>query len=316
MGTTHVDKPLTNFSRKLGQGGMIADMLAPFVDVKNETGDYFTYGEQDKRIFNTLRADKADLNFADMLEYDIATYRCSEYQLADMISKRDRDNADMPLQLDVDMVENLTAVLNLGREQRVSSTLTLPATYGANTIDLSDAVTAGANMQWNDESFDSDSKDGSIEARIDAAKEAIRIRIGFEANTIVIPPATAKVMKRDSEIKSLRKDQDQSLLINGDLPPTLFNLRVVTPGALYDSADYGQTVSLGDLWGNDVIVAYVNPRPNTKSTTLMSTFRSQRFEVMRFRLDIKKTDVVSVSNIMGEEIVSAVCGYLIQNPIA
>jgi hypothetical protein len=313
-GTIHIDQALTNFSVKYSNGAMIADLIAPRIDVARDSDLYFVYGRQDFRPARDLRADKADTNFIDSWSVESTPgYRCEEHSLADLVSDRERRNADAPLSPDFDTTENLTNMLLLNREKRVADVLTAAATFAAsgNVVALADA------QRWNDPDFDSNSKDDAVEARIDAAKEAVRAAIGRDPNTIVIPAAVAKVVKRDPAVRDLVRYTDGTLLVNGDLPPTLWNMNVLVPGSVYDAAQEGQTFSGADVWGKHVLVAYVAPNPRTPRTmTLGLTFQSQPRQTSKWREESRKSDAIEVSEILVEKIVCEYCGYLIRNAIA
>jgi hypothetical protein len=313
-GTIHIDQALTNFSLKHSNGALIADLIMPRIDVAKDSDAYFVYGRQDFRTTQDLRAEKADTNFVDSWKIESTpTYRCEERALADLVSDRERRNADAPLAPDFDVAENLSNMLMLNREKRVADTLCDTATFAlsGNFIELTGA------QRWNDPAFDSDSKANAIESRIDGAKEAVRSCIGRDPNVIVIPAAVAKSVKRDPAVRELIKYTDNTLLINGDLPPTLWNLRVLIPGSVFDASEEGQPFEAADVWGGHVLVAYVAPNPRTPRTmTLGLTFQSQPRQVAKWREDGRKSDAVEVSEILVEKVVSEYCGYLIKDAIA
>lgn len=313
-GTIHIDQALTNFSLKYSTGALIADLIAPRIDVAKDSDVYFVYGRQDYRATRDLRADKADTNFIDSWKVEeTPSYRCEEHALADLVSDRERRNADTPLSPDFDTTENLTNMLLLNREKRVADMLTSADTFSVsgNTVSLT------GDEQWNNAAFDSDSKDDAIEVRIDTAKEAIRSAIGRDPNTIVIPAAVAKVVKRDPTVRDLIRYTDNTLLVNGDLPPTLWNMKVLVPGSVYDSAEEGQEFSGTDVWGKHVLVAYVAPNPRTPRTvTLGLSFQSQPRQTVKWREEGRKSDAIEVSEIIVEKTVCEYCGYLIRNAIA
>jgi len=313
-GTIHIDQALTNFSVKYQNGAMIADAICPRIDVAKDSDRYFVYGRQDFRTTRDLRADRADVNFIDSWSIeDVPAYRCEEHSLADLVSDRERRNADAPLSPDFDAAENLTNMLMLNREKRVADMLTGAGAFAAS----GNVVTLSGSQQWNDPDFDSGSIADAIEARIDAAKEAIRGAIGRDPNTIVIPAAVARVIKRDPAVRDLVRYTDSSLLVNGDLPPTLWNMNVLVPGSVFDSAAEGRPFSGADVWGKHVLVAYVASNPRTPRTmTLALTFQSQPRQVSKWREDGRKSDAVEVSEILVEKIVCEYCGYLIRNAIA
>lgn len=313
-GTIHVDRPLSNFSLKYMNGTMIADQVMIRVPVEKESDKYFIYGKQNYRETKALRADKADVNFVDSWKIESTpTYSCEEYSLADLVSDRERTNADAPLAPDFDTTESLTDMLMLNRERRVAALLTTAANFATS----GNTVTLSGVQQFNNASFDSTSKTNAIEVRIDNAKEAIRADIGKDPNTIIIPSAVARVMKRDSAIRDLIKYTQNDILVNGDLPPTMFNMRVLIPGGIYDSAEEGQTFAGADIWGKNIVLAYIAPSPRTPRTmTLGMTFQSQARQVSKWREDKRKADAIEVSEILVEKMVSEYCGYLIKDAIA
>ena len=313
-GTIHVDRPLSELSLKYKNGAMIADMISPRIAVAKESDKYFVYGKQDFNVDDDYRADKADPNWEDTWKIESTpTYVCEEHSRADLVSDRERENADAPLSPDIDTLETLTNRLMLGREKRLATILTAATTYSSS----SNTDTLSGTEQWNNASFNSDSLADAIRVRIDTAKEAIRAYIGMDPNTIIIPAAVAKVVARDSEIKDYRKYTDPTLLINGDLPPQLWNMKVLVPGAIYNSANEGATFSGADVWGKNVILAYIAPNPKTpKTMTFSLTFQSKPRQVSKWREDRKKSDAIEVAEILVEKVVSEYCGYLLKDVIA
>lgn len=313
-GNIHIDRALSNFSLKHQNGALIADLICPRVDVAKDSDKYFVYGRQDYRMAVDGRGDKADTNFIDSWKIEATpTYTCFEHSLADLVSDRERRNSDEPLAPDFDATENLTNLILLNREKRVADMLTSAGSFS----NSGNTITLIGDEQWNDVAFDSDSKTDAIEARIDAGKEAIRAAIGRDPNTIVIPAAVARVIKRDPEVRDMIRYTDSSLLVNGDLPATLWNMRVLSPGAVYDSSEEGQAFSAADVWGKHVLLAYVAPNVRTPRTmTLAMTFQSQPRQTSKWREDGRKADAIEVSEMLVEQIVSEHCGYLIRNAIA
>lgn len=313
-GTIHVDVPLTNFSLKYSNTAFVADIVCPRINVAKESDKYFVYGRQDFKERQDYRADKSDANFINSWSIDdTPTYQCEEHSLADLVSDRERKNADAPLAPDFDCTEGLTSMLGLGREKRVADLFTSTANYSTS----SHYVTLSGTQQWNNASFDPTSKTNAIEIRIDTAKEAIRSSIGRDPNTIIIPSAVAKVIKRDSAVRDLIKYTDKTLLINGDLPSILWNMNVVMPGAIRNSAAEGQTFTGADVWGKNVVLAYIAPNAQSPRTmTAALTFQSQPRQVTRWREEIKKSDAIEVGEILVEKMVGEYCMYLINACIA
>lgn len=312
-GTIHIDRALTNFSLKYKNGGLIADQIMPPVAVIKESDSYFVYGRQDFRITEDVRADGAESQQVDSWKIDSTpTYRCREHALKDFVTDRMRKNADAPLAPDFDVTQNLTNMILLNKEKRVVDTIFVATAYATS----GHTTQLAGDEQWNNAAFDTDSTEDAIEVRIDTAKEAVREDTGNDPNVIVIPAQVSKVVKRDPTVRDLVKHTHSDLLVNGDLPATLWNMKVLIPGSAYDSAEEGQTYSGSNMWGNHVLVAYVAPNALTPRTlTLGLQFVSQKFQTSKWRDAARKADFIEPCEILDEKVVCEYCGYFIEDVI-
>jgi len=282
------------------------------VKVVKESDKYYIWSRTDKlRVPNSLRADGAESN---EVNFDVSTdsYMCEEYALKGKITDRQKKNADSALNLEVNKTKAVQDLLMLGQEQRVATLLTTTANWAS-----TNHVTRSGTQQWNNASFDGDSTYG-IEASIDTAKEAVRqYSGGYEPNTIIIPSAVAKVMKRDTYIRDLVKYTHADLLIDGDLPPKLWGLDVKIPKAVYVSSKKGASSdTYADVWGKNVILLYVPPTAGIDLPSAGYIFRAQNWSVSKWYEDKKKATFVEPSVIQDEVITSNVLGYLLVSVIA
>lgn len=312
-GQIHVDQPLTDLSLKYSNGALIADIVAPRVKVSKDSDLYYVYGRQDQYAQDDLRANGSPAKQIDSWAIDSTPgYKCLTHALKDKVTDEDRRNADMPINLNVDTVEALTNSLMLTREVRVASLYTTVANWGSGMY-----VTLSGTQQWNNASFDSDSKTDAIKVRINTAKEAIRAQIGMYPNTIIIPAAVAQVVADDPDIKERVKYTNSTLLVNGDLPPTLWNMRVLTPGSIKATSAKGQTFTGGDVWGKDVTLAYLAPNPRSpKVMTACMTFQSVDRTVRTWRDDEIEGDFYETKEVLVEKAVGTYCVYTIKAAIA
>lgn len=163
------------------------------------------------------------------------------------------------------MVEKLTHNIRLDVENSVKTIL--------------DAASASASpsVKW-----DAASGTIAIEKNIDDAKEAFELLCGVPATHMIMPRAVANVVKRNSDIKSLRKGTNESLLIDGEIPDTVFGLRVVIPGAIQNSANPGLAFSSARVWSTDTVyLLHVNPAISADGETLtaLSQVRYSEWDV-------------------------------------
>lgn len=324
-GLVHVDQFLTDFSIKYRNAALIADEVCPPIDVKKRTDVYPIYGRESMRIEDDTVAPRANVNQTD--SYTVTSYGsyiCQKHALKDRVDWSERDCADDPLSPDLDVTQNLTDKILLAKELRVARMYTTAANWtpvatisgvsytGALNV-LSDL---GATYQWDNASFDSTKPNTQIKAIIDAAKTAVRKQIGVDPNTIIIPDPIAKVMSRDKTFVDLIRYTHADLASNGDLPPVLWNMNVKIPMSIMDTAERGKTFKSGDVWGNNIVVAYVAPNPRSPRTfTATMGFRYKPFWVTKETHITDEYDEVCVSEVRDERVTSSSCAFLIQNPI-
>jgi len=306
--TQNLNRTLTQFALETyGLGGpFIADRIMPIVHVPTTVGKYykFTGTEAHKDDYDAIRAPKAKSNRISR-SYTEASYACQQYGLAEDIADEEMDNADRAIiDPERDSMTVITRKLRLAIELRVTSQV-MSGTYVTNN--------GAATAAWNAASG------VDIEGDIDAAKESVRKSCGMVANTIVIPPHISVYAKKDSSIRDLIKYTDPSILVNGDLPPTLFNLEVLIPTCIYDEAGAGiSTASMDYVWDdNSVLVAYVEKlAPSKKSLSLGYQFRrpiSGSLDIAAFRYPAQSIHATTVEGMIeqDEEVVCVGAGYLI-----
>lgn len=299
----HVDQPLTNFSIGYMPGGFVAERIAKPMRVNKESDKYYIWDKDSAFRVQangkfSLRADKTNAKEVDF-GLSTATYQAEEYALKILVSDREKDNADSVLRLRESKLRRLQNLLYLEEEIRVASLLTDSANWNPSHTDT-------PSVKWDAAS------DVKIEKNIDDAKEVVRKAIGVEPNTIVIPAAVAKVAKRDSSIRELIKYTQNNLLVNGDLPPTMFNMNVIIPGATYTTALEGATATYLDVYGDSVVLLYISPGTEASMETpdAIKIFRSKEWEVRSWRVDEKRSEAIEVSVIQDEVMTSNISGYL------
>jgi hypothetical protein len=178
-------------------------------------------------------------------------------------------------------------------------------------------TTLSGDDQWNDADF-ATAGSNTIEGYLDVGKTAIRNACGFQPNVIIIPDKLAKVMKKDSQIRELIKYTQSHLLVNGDLPPTIFNMKVIIPGAINTTSTEGASSNtFSDVWDQeDCIMAYITSSPAMMNPTVGYTFRSRNFKVKSWREEREASEYIEPSMVQDEKKVDMGCAYLIKDAIA
>ncbi len=299
----HVDKILTNISIMYRNAAYVGTEIMPIVPVKKKSDIYYIYNSKADRfrIPKTLRAPKTESRTVDW-KVDTDGYVCDEHALNDLIDDIERDNADKPLNLQVDTVEFLTDILQLSLEMRIKDMLELKLTAHAPTSGV-----------WDDYT---DATATNPIADIEVGKDAIHAVIFKEPNVLLLGKAVFESLKHHPKILE-RIKYSQKAVLTTDLMAELFGIEKVIVGkAGYNAAKEGKAESLSYLWGKNAILAYVEPRPGIKKFSLGYTFQSQKFKTRRARIEVKHSDWFEVGEIETEKIVCAACGYRIADAIA
>lgn len=306
----HQNAALSNVSIGYKPTGFVAEEVLPVLNVKKESDKYYIWDkDMGLRYQDSQRADGAKSKTISF-KVSTGTYSCEEYALKVRITDRERANADDVLQLETSKTERVTGAVRLGQEVRVATLLTTAANYpSSNKTQLS------GTSQWSSSSLAT----GAIESDIDTGKEAVRKGTGgFDPTHIIVPAAVSKIVKRNASIRELIKYTQNNLLVNGDLPPTMFNMVVVIPKTVYTvSVEGNATQTYTDVWGKHCVLVY-NPGSGAAIDTpsFGYIFRAKNWEVMDWYDPEYKSTFIEVSVIQDEVITSNVSGYLIEDAIA
>jgi len=298
----HQSAILTNVSVKYTNDSYIADAVMPVVPVKKESDKYYTY----TRNWRLPKAHRADGTEAEQVDWAIGTdtYTCEEYALKDIITDRQRNNADKPLNLDVDTTENLTEMIMLLREKRVADIVFATGTYGTQTSAL-----AGAN-QWDDYAGSDPIAD------VVTARSTIHAATGKLPNVLVLGYLVYLKLLQHPDILE-RIKYTQKGIITADLLAQVFEVeRVVVGMAAYDSSQEGASESIGYVWGKYAALLLVQQSPGLKKVSFGYQFQSRGLQTSKWREEKNKGDFIEIGEIKDEKVVCASTGYLYSTVIS
>ena len=300
-GSVHIDAALSNLAIRYRNLAFVAEILFPVVPVMKESDKYYVFSREELKSIDTHRAIGAPSNEAD---WDVtnATYSCEEYALKKLLADRIVNNSDAPIRPRMTTVNKLLRWIRLGYEKRVMALVTGGA-LGTPTT---------PTVKW-------DGTSPTIEANCDTAKAAIRLAAGVDPNTIAFNDQVKDVVKRDSTVRNLIRytiagSGGQELLVNGELPPVLWGLKVVLAQAAEDTAKKGATASYSRIWPDDVLVCYSEPSPSLESLSLGYTFRVKNGVIVKtWRNEERNGEFIEPALIQDEKIVAAAAGHLIDD---
>ncbi len=310
FGTLHIERNLTNYSQKYNNAAFVNERLFPQVTVNFEADKYIVYDLSNFNLYETIRANGSEAAQIDW-NFSEESYFAEEHSLRDIVTDRDRANADKPLTLDIDTLELVTDGVMLKKEYNAAQLARNAANYvNGNTSALS------GTSQWSDYSSSNPLDD------IKTLQLAVFTASRKYTNTLVLPYQVAVTLAYHPSILDLVKYTNGALLqqLTGDagdglLPKKLFGMDVVVAGAAYNINNPGQQAQLGDIWGTDVIAAYVEPAVKLKSLSYGKTFRVEKY-VRKWREESRHGDWVEYNDIYDLALTASATGYLLQTVIA
>lgn len=307
----HVNAVLSNLMIGYHPSGTIAEKIVKVVPVRKESDFYYIFNRGD--AFRTVDDRRADGTRANKIDFGFTrdSYLAEEYALETSVTDRQRDNADAVLNIELAKTRRVGDIIMLNQEKRVRDLLTTNTNYASTNY-----VTLSGTSQWNHASYS-----GSIEKVFDDAKNAVVKQTGaaLELVSAVIPFEVAQVIKRDAYVRDVIKYTHNDLLVNGDLPPRLWNLNIVIPTCVENTGVevYGtDTATMAYVWGNDVVLSVAPQAPGIDILAHAYIFRARDWKVEQWRDETVNANFYRIGVIQAEKVVSNIAGYLIENAIA
>lgn len=307
--TLHVDSVLSNLSLKYRNEDMIWQSVMPIVKVGKRSDKFYKYNKSDSY---TLADDKiGPKSMPNEITWGITTdnYSVSDHALSDWLPQETIDNADNPIQPEIDTNDFLNMCLDVAQEKRVADIVFSAATYPTgNKIQLS------GTSQWG----------GSADDPIDNIITAIETCF-MRANTLVFGQEAWQKFRQLPEILDAVKSTTRYQGSPGGLATApevaaLFEVDQVLIGrARYNAAKEGQTASYSRLWGKHCAALRVEKAPGIKTITFGVTFvetmrQTQRdFDIKR---GVKGAHFFKVAWNSAEKVIASDLGYFIENAVA
>jgi len=302
----HEDKIMTGLTVGYESQDYIADLVMPVVPVNERSGKYFVFGGEQFRVQSSSRAPgtrPVRIQFAMSKDEYYATQYMREHGIDDI----ERQETDKPLERERDALITMTEQHLLEKEVRVKDFL-----YTGGDITQT-AAFAGAGIlgqEWNDHTNAVPVDDTK------AVKQAMRAAGGREPNTLIMSAEVFEELQLCAQIIDALPNTTEKFRANEEQVARAMQVRRIIVGrAQYDTATEGDTMTLGPVWGDTVLWAYITPNPGMRRRSLGYQFQWIPRRGYSHRDDDVHSDIVGIEECVGEEIVAADCGYLGTNAI-
>lgn len=293
------DQLLTSIALSTKVEGRIADEVMPPISVTQEDGQYAIFGNEAFNIPDAHRRPKKRYKEIDWT-LSKASYHAEEYGLEMRVDDRERRAAPSNVGIDQITTETLTENLLNNREKRVADLVRNPANITQN-------VTLAGADRWDDPTG------GDPIGDIDAGHAIIHAS-GYSANTVIMGWDVWHALRRNPQIRAELLDGEQ---LTEDRLAGLFGVeRIIVGSSMYNSANLGQAGVMNDMWGTDVLLAYINSRPADGRPSFGYQLRVDDMATFRWRDVPVNCDVFRVREIQAEKLVAPKLAYLIKTATA
>jgi len=304
QGPIHVDRPLTNISIAYKAEGLIADEVFTVVPVKKESDSYFIFDKaQSLKSVATLRADGAEAN-QDNLLLSTATYRLQEHALKEIITQRQRENADEGLNLDVATTEDLTAKVLLQKEVDAATLLFTDGGW-ANESSLSAALAWSANTTVSNPILTADS-----------AASTVLLNAARPANTCVLDYRTFLAVKEHTSVVD-RIKYTSSESVGPDLIAKLFGVeKLHVAKGQRNTAEEGLAATMANIFTDSAWFGYVEKSPGLRKPSALYCFkRGSGVTAKRWMDEPRNGEWIEVSHMYDQVVPASDAGYLVVNTV-
>lgn len=230
------------------------------------------------------------------------SYVCIEYAFAKAVPDEVRDNADDPLSPETEAAEFVTDNLLRALEKRVGDLV-----CGSGSTNWANA--AAPSTTW-----DNDTSDPIGD--IDTARSTVIQATGHMPNALVMGWQVWEQLKNHPDLLDRIKYVQKGVL-TADLAAGLFEVEKLLVGrSVYDSAEEGETSSMGYIWGKYATLMYVPPSPGLMVPAGGYIFQFGDRQVSRFREDQERSDVFEARHSVDECITGSDSGYCFYGAVA
>lgn len=305
-GARVVDPILTTVAQGYRNNEYVGMNLFPYVPVGQRGGKIITFGKEDFALYATGRAPGANTKRV-QFGYSGSPFALESHSLEGLVPFELMQEAEAVPGIDLGKgaVTKTQNIIGLRLEKAQADLATTAANYQA-----SNKTTLAGTSQWSDYGAVSDPV-GDVEA----ARDAVRAKIGKRPNTVVMGPAVWSKLKNHPKVIDRIKFTGR----DSATPELLANLfgvqRVVIGDAIYDNGG-----AFADVWGKFVVVAFTELASTAELGTPSYgyTYRLGGYPIVEqpYQDRNAKSWIYPVTDEVSPVIAGATAGYLISAAVA
>lgn len=305
----HIDVPLSNVAIAYRPAGMIADQIAPIINVNKQSDGFYVYDIAD--AFRTEEDARAPGTEANVMTRNFSsdTYFADNYALMDRIPYEDLENADAKAIFTERGVRTqaIKDKLMLNWEVRLAAQVTNPSNVGSSSA---------VSSVWTDH-VNSDPIGDII-----TAMDVVEDRSGYRPNGVAMSGSVWRHFREHADvIKRVYGNTTgaKGRIVVRENAKAIFELdRFIIADGYQNVAADGQPVSLSRIWGADVLVYFAPLTARKDLPSYMYSFRwnkIMKMAAMVYQLPKAKAEEIELGYYQDEKITAKRLSFLIQNAV-
>lgn len=281
----------------------VGSLLFPSVPVAVSAGKIIEFNKDSFRLYSSLRAPGSNTK---VIEWGYAgkPFVVENHALDALVPREMMRDASVVPGIDLSRVAvgntMSSMALELENQQAVLAT-----TFG--NYDAAHRLTLAGATKWSVAT-------GTPHADVEAAKEAIRATCGRRPNTMIMSAVAYKAIRTNANVID-RFKYTSSQTVTAKMLSELFEIENIAVG---DAIVSDQAGAFTDVWGNNVVLAYVAP-PAERNQQVPSygytyTLQGHPLVEMPYWDAGRKSWAYGVAHERAAVLTGMVSGYLFQNP--
>lgn len=238
-----IDPILTTIAQGYQHPEHIGMHLFPRVNTRIQGGKVIEFGRESFMLYNTARAPGTATKRMS-LGYEGKPYALENHALDAVVPREHlREAEEVPgIDLARASINDVNSAMSLYLEFQQSE-----LARDANAYSVGNKVALSGTDRWNDYA------NSNPIADIEAAREAVRAKVGMYPNVMELPAAVFAKLKHHPQVIDKIKFTQKGVL-TADLLAELFDIEKVVVGK---AVAVGEDQVQFDIWGKDVVLAYV-----------------------------------------------------------
>jgi hypothetical protein len=304
--------------------GFIGTRLLPPFATAEQSGNYYMFTPAELAQIANLTA-RAPGSAYQRVKRKLSndSYACQDWGLEAPVPDEERKKYAVYFDADLSALNLIIDTIRCNYEQRVYNLVTGGSVPGA-----------AISVPWNDSS-------SNPKGDVDAARETIRMGIGLMPNLLTITQPMLNVLSIHPKLVDLFKYTVAGVMDEDRLAAYFQIDKVAIARSVVATNNEGQSFTSADIWGNNAVVAHVNPAQDLKAPNFGRTFYWTAFTnqittqnggtgpnmtaggggggdiaaVTSYRDETVESDIHRAKHFTAEKITGSTAGFILQNPI-